>query len=203
VEDPLAREPRGRRVSTFVAWAGDQLVETISLSWCAPGGMACAYDQIEALRLLSPTRPWADLLGCAPHEIGELTRLAIRRDYQGNAQTEAKLRMFRSMTRLALDFAARHGVAVVLAIMPPTVTRLMAQARVAIRRVDGVDLAHDDTECAALYRRYPRYWLPDQPRFAPQLYVFEQAGTRALDRVGVPRARTAELRTSSVYALPG
>jgi hypothetical protein len=178
-EEAFARGSPGHRLSTFIAQESGQIVETMSLTWCAPSTMPHRYSQIEALRLLRPERPWPDLLGCAPHEIGELTRLAIRRDYQGSRHTEAKLRMFRSMMCMALDFAERQHVDVVLAVMPPTVTRLVAQVGVSIRQIEGVDLAHQDADCAALYRRYRRYWLPDDPRLAPKLYVI---GRRAPPR---------------------
>jgi hypothetical protein len=159
-------------VTTFVAWESDQIVATMSLIWCQSRAAPRQFDQIEGLRLLRSARPWSEVLGVAPQEIGELTRFAIRRDHQGSNDAARKIQMFRSLLYEVLDFAERQQVGVVVAIMPPTVTRLVTQASVAIYPIPGVQLAHEDAYCAALYQKYPRYWLPKHSRLIPKLYAF-------------------------------
>src|SRR5262245_47759977 len=80
----------------------------------------------------------------APRELtfGEIIRFAIRRDYQGAQELATKRHGFRSLLCGTLAFADRQRVGVVLAVMPPTVTRLVIQAGVTIRPVPGVGLAH-------------------------------------------------------------
>lgn len=164
-------------VTTFVATGGDQVVATLSLVGCPPSSSARRYEQIEALRLLRPAAPWGDALRVAPNRIGELSRVSIRCDYRTTARADIKLWMFRSMLQMMLDQAERSGVGIVLAIMPPKVTRLVVQAGFALSAIEGVDLAHGDAHCDALYRRYPRYWLPDDPRLIPKLYAIADQRT--------------------------
>jgi hypothetical protein len=180
----LAPQSPGHRVSTFVARDGDRIVATMSLIWCQSRACPRRYDEIEGLRLLQPDTPWSEQLGFAPHDIAELTRFAIQRDYQGSRDAGSKLHMFRLLLSRALAFADRQRVGVVLAVMPLTVTRLVAQAGVAIRLVPGVDLAYGDADCLALYDRYPRYWRPEHARLAPRLYLFGDRGPMETGQLG-------------------
>lgn len=168
---PLLPPMSHERVTTVVTSNGDHVVATMALSWCRPGTGKRRYAQIDALRLLRPSTTWIASLRFAPDRIGELTRFAIRRDYQGATSPETKLRFIESMLAISLELARQQGVGIVLGIMPPLVSRLVAKTGFAVSHVEGVDLAHGDAHCDAVYKRYPRYWLPDDPRRTPKLYA--------------------------------
>lgn len=136
-------------------------------------GVPDAGHQAEALELFHCPGSWEETLSAPTHRIGEMGRFAMAPVLQRAENRKLAVEILRELVVFMLGVARDAGLLRVVAIMPLATLRITAQTGLRFHPVTGAELATHHERYAPIFRKYPRYWLPENTKLRPRLYWFE------------------------------